>query len=112
MLTKKFPGLDADPQEYEDLFGPPQEIRGLDRLIGEGRIELPWESRDPLEILLAGQVDAVVQGVDYVEPDFVDDSFLSFDFVVWEADLEDMRARRDAREQSAKLSEIYWMYHR
>jgi hypothetical protein len=64
--TQKFPGLDAEEHQFEDVFGPLDSdtrsvynLCGLDQLVGEGVIELPDGSRDPLDLLLEDRADAL-----------------------------------------------------
>lgn len=60
MRTKRWPGLDAPTQEYTDLCGPfGEDVRGLDRLIGEGVVDLPMECRDPLDLLIEAEEQSI-----------------------------------------------------
>lgn len=73
--TKKWPGLDAPTEEYTDLFGPYDEridVRGLDRLIGEGVIELPDECRDPLDLIIQAE-DEGIASLTYEEFGFLEE---------------------------------------
>lgn len=75
MRTRRSPGLDAETHQYEDLYGPLDSdtvgvynATGVDRMIGEGIVELPDGSRDPLDILLEDRVAALFDD-DAEDPD-------------------------------------------